>query len=442
MDYKKFELESGSKLIAIPIENANTVSIVVYFGVGSRFENEKNTGVSHFIEHLMFKGTERRKDTMEISKELDSMGAIFNAYTGKDITAYWIKVSKNYLDKALDVLSDMVQNSKFEEEEIEREKGVIIQELKMYEDRPDMYVDDLLEELIFSEKDELGRSIIGTEDILKKITKEEIIDYREKFYFPENRLITVSGNINEEDIKNKIEKYFTKEYFTLKEENKEIIKDNLLKINKLKDKDTKKKYLDSKIKVKILNKKIEQANVMLGIVIKEDFYIKKEELNLLSVILGGNMSSRLFINIREKNGLCYYIRSIFDKYQDIGILKIHSGLDKNRLFEALKLIKIELLKIKDNIEEEELQKAKNYIIGMLDISLEDTANISEFYGKQFLFKGNIKTNIEEKEIYRNIKLEDLKNLAKKIIDFSNLNVAIIGDYKTSQEEEIKQIFNI
>lgn len=442
MDYKKFELESGSKLIAIPIENANTVSIVVYFGVGSRFENEKNTGVSHFIEHLMFKGTEKRKDTMEISKELDSMGAIFNAYTGKDITAYWIKVSKNYLDQALDVLSDMVQNSKFEREEIEREKGVIIQELKMYEDRPDMYVDDLLEEVIFSKTDELGRLIIGEEEILKKITREEILDYREKFYFPENRLITVSGNINEEDIKDKIEKYFNKDYFNKKEENKEILENNLSKINKLKDRDVKKEYLDKEIKVKILNKKTEQANVMLGIVIKEDFRIKKEELNLLSIILGGNMSSRLFINIREKNGLCYYIRSISDKYQDIGILKIHSGLDKNRLFEALKLIKEELLKIKDNIEEEELQKAKNYIIGMLDISLEDTANISEFYGKQYLFTGDIKTNIEEKEIYKNIKLEDLQNLAKKIIDFSNLNIAIIGDYKTSQEEEIKQIFNI
>ncbi|MCF7795910.1 insulinase family protein [Patescibacteria group bacterium] len=442
MDYKKFELDSGSRLITIPIEDVNTVSIVVYFGVGSRFENKKNTGVSHFIEHLMFKGTEKRKDKVELAKELDSMGAIFNAYTGKDITAYWIKVSKNYLDKALDILSDMVQNSKIEEEEIEREKGVIIQELKMYEDRSDIYVDDLLEELIFSKEDELGRLIIGTEKVLKNITKEEIIDYREKFYFPENRLITISGNIDEEEIKNKIEEYFQKDYSKEKEKNKKTIENNLLKINKLKEKEIKKDYPDSDVKVKILNKNIEQASVMLGIVIKEDFYIKKEELNLLSVILGGNMSSRLFINIREKNGLCYYIRSIFDKYQDIGILKIHSGLDKNRLFEALELIKKELLKIKENIEEEELQKAKNYIIGMLDISFEDTANVSEFYGKQYLFKETIKTNTEEKEIYRNIKLADLQELAKKIIDFSNLNIAIIGDYKTSQEEEIKQIFNI
>lgn len=421
--YKFNKLQNGINLITVSVDSVDTVNVIVYFPVGSRYEEKEYNGISHFIEHMMFKGTEKRENAYVLSTELDSMGAEFNAYTAKDMTAFYIKSSKDYLKQNIEILGDMLCNSKFDINEINKERGVIIQEARKYEDLPEIYVEDLFEELVFGKDDELGQLIIGTEENINNFTREQFLKYKNTHYYGDNAYVCVTGNFNEQEVIKLIENNFVfNDNCFEKLDNK---KAELLRNNKIK-----KEIKQENIKIKVVYKDIEQAHLKLGFPAFSYFDEKVYALNIVSAAFGGCMSSRLFTEVREKEGLCYNIHSSVDRYQDCGLFSINSGLDKDRIYDAIEIIKKELIKLRDNgITEDEMRKAKSILTGRMDVALEDTSNLAEFYGRNYLLQNNIITPEEKKNFINKVTLEEINDIIKEVIDFKKINLAIIGPYK-------------
>lgn len=412
--HQKYKTKSGLTVILAPRRETETVTLSLLCRAGSRCENKINNGVSHFIEHLIFKGTAKRPTTFDISKELDGIGAVFNAYTSKDHTNFYIKAASEKIELAFDVLSDMLMNSKFAKDDIEKEKGVILEEMKMYEDNPTLYIEELFENLIF-ESHELGRHIIGTRETILQMDQKQITQYLSDLYHPRNMVLAVAGKFSHQTIKNFINKYFNFKFGGEKMGLKNFIEKQ------------------SKPKIFLLNKDTEQVHVAIGFLGYNYGHKNLMALCILAVILGGNMSSRLFINIREKLGLCYFIKADLNIYQDAGNLMICSGLDKSRINTAIPLIIKELEKIKnDGITEEELKLAKDFLEGHLVIQMEDSENIANYFGRQEILTGKI---VEPKEKIKKIKrvsLEEVNMVAKDIIQKEKINLAIIGPFKSKK----------
>ncbi|HUT22300.1 MAG TPA: pitrilysin family protein [Candidatus Bipolaricaulota bacterium] len=416
MKYEEYKLKNGAKLILVPSNETKAVSVMAIFGVGSRYESEKINGASHFIEHLMFKGTEKRPNTLAISKELDSVGAEFNAMTAKDWTAYYIKIDSEKIDLAVDVLSDMLLNSKFDENEINRERGVIVEEINMYEDNPLMYIEDLLEQCIF-DGNPLGWQISGPREVIKTVSRQELLDYKNAFYQPNNLVIAVSGKFPD-DIKEKIEKAFSFE--ATSQEPPEFSK-----------------FVFDQTEPKLMIKKQATEQVQLafgfpGFPYGDD---RVFALYLLAIILGGNMSSRLFINIRERKGLCYFIRSYINIYKDTGNLIVQAGLDKNRIKEAISLILDELKKIRDGrVTEDELKDAKQFLRGKVILHLEDSSEAAEWFAKQAALTGEILTPEQKFALFDKVTVEDVEKVAKEVLLKRFLNLALIGPFDEGGED--------
>src|SRR3989344_2283855 len=345
--FKKTKLKNGIRLITVPNKSTKAVTILILFPVGSRYETRDIGGISHFIEHMMFKGTEKRPTSLDISKELDSVGAEFNAFTSKDYTGYYIKASADKIELAYDILSDMLFHSKFDQGELDKERGVIVEEINMYEDNPLMYVDSLFEELVFGDHP-LGWQIAGKRNIIKTVPRQKLVDYLHHYYQPANMILIAAGNISEPKVKTLTQKYFTNTG----------------------DSDFKKfpafSLPQDSPRVKVSFKETEQVQMCLGYPGLSYFDEDRYSLQLLSIILGGNMSSRLFVNIRERYGLCYFIRASTEHYHDAGTFVVQAGLEKARIMEAIKLIMEELKKAKDNgVTEKELQDAKDFLKGKM-----------------------------------------------------------------------------
>ncbi|MBI5766014.1 insulinase family protein [Candidatus Falkowbacteria bacterium] len=407
--YTKIILKNNVRLILAPLKESKAVTLLVLFKVGSRYEGAKNSGSSHFIEHMMFKGTKKRPNTLAISKELDGVGAEFNAFTGKDYTGYYIKADSRHLGLAVDVLSDMLLNSKFDRQEVEREKGVIIEEINMYEDNPLMYVDDLLEQLMFK-NEPLGRSIAGTRETVRNLDNEKLITYRDKFYRGTNIVIGLVGNFKQNNVR-EIERSFKFK----KSEGKNKFKP--VALNQIKP------------QIKLKYKETEQTQIALGFFAYPYNDPRLYALQILSVILGGNMSSRLFLKIRERNGLAYFIRSGLSIYEDTGGLIIQSGLDKTRLDKALSLILAELKKIKNGVNLAELKRAQEYLAGKIILDLEDTSHLCQWYGQQELLTDKILTPEEKINKIMAVTGNEVEKAAQEVIDFKKANLAIIGPFK-------------
>lgn len=426
--FSKTILPNGIRLILVPLKEDKTVTLMVTIGVGSRYEPVQINGVSHFIEHIMFKGTKKRPNTLAISKELDSVGAEYNAFTSKDHTGYFVKADWRKLDLALDILSDMLINSKFKNDELEREKKVIIEEINMYEDNPLMYIEDLFEQSLF-DGNPLGWRISGSREAVSGITRQKMLEYKNNHYRGENTVICVAGKISN-GVTKKIKKYFSKIKGTIKQEDQflSFAFPSFVCIQK-------------KPAVKIQYKETEQIQAILGFPGYSYFDPDLYALIVLSIILGGSMSSRLFIKIRERKGLCYFIKSNVNIYQDTGNLFIQSGLDKSRLEPALKLILEELVKIKEKgITPAELKKAKDFFSGKVAIELEDNMKLAQWYTEQELLTKEILTPEEKIDKVMAVTREDVQRAANEIIKQSNINLALIGPFK--EEKNFLKILRI
>jgi predicted Zn-dependent peptidase len=415
MNYKKTVLENGLRLITVPMKNVETVTVVIMTGTGSRYETEKEAGLSHFLEHMFFKGTKKRPTTLDISEELDATGGEYNAFTGKDRTAYYAKVDAKHLDKALDVISDMYLNSKIEEAEIEKEKGTILQELNMYEDTPYRNIGDIFETLLY-DGNPLGREVIGYKETIKSFKREDFMDYMSRHYVAQDAVVCIAGKFDQEEAIAKAENYFGKIRKGEKPKFLEIIENQ------------------SGPAIKLKKKKTDQTHFILGVRAYSHDNPDRFALNLLSVILGGNMSSRLFIEVREKRGLAYSVKTDAEMCHDCGYLATQAGVEHANLELAVKTILDEYKKISEKkASEKELQKAKDFIKGRSVMSFESSDEVAMFFVDQEALKGKIMTMEKIFEKIDAVTPEDIQRVAKDIFRENNLNLAVIGPQENAEE---------
>jgi predicted Zn-dependent peptidase len=415
MNYKKTNLKNGLRIITVPMHETQTVTVVVMVGVGSRYENEKEAGLSHFIEHMLFKGTQKRPTTLSISEELDAIGGEFNAFTSKDATGYYVKVDAKHINTALDVVSDMYLHSKIEEAELEKERGTIIQELNMYEDMPMRNVGDVFENLLYPGTD-LGRDIVGYKKTIEGFQRKDFVKYMQRFYLSNDTVICVAGKFDEKEIVNQIKIYF-----------REMLEGKKPQLKKVKE-------LQKVPAVKIKFKKTDQTQLIVGVRAYDQYSEKRFALSLLSIILGGNMSSRLFMEVREKRGLAYYVRTNTESFEECGYLATQAGVEHKNLALALKTILAEYKKIAtEKVPEKELQKAKDYIKGKMVMGMEASDEVAMFFIGQELSRREI---LKREEIFRRVDLvtpEDIMNVAREIFQNKKLNLAIIGPHKNGDK---------
>lgn len=416
MKYSRYILANGLRVITIPMPSFESATALVMVGAGSRYETSKNNGISHFLEHMAFKGTEKRPSAMDISSLIDGIGGEFNAFTGKEYTGYYVKAAKSNVETTVDVLSDMLQRSKLDATEIEKEKGVIIEEINLYEDMPMRKIGDIYERLLYGDTP-MGWDIAGEKDIIRSITREDFLSYMGQFYSPDNMTVVIAGGIEPEKMRDMAEKYFggmkrfvTKKALPVKEAQK-------------------------KPEVLIKEKKTEQIHIALGVRGASVQSSDKYELEVLASILGGGMSSRLFSEVREKRGLAYYVRSSSDEYKDTGSLVSTAGIDPKRVKEAVEVMMDEYQKVasgKLGVTTKELTKAKEYIKGHLVLELEDSRAVSTFYAHQELIEDELLNPDEVLKRVDAVTIEQVEAVGKKYFVNQGLNLAVIGNFNDRQ----------
>jgi len=407
--FQQVKYKNGLTSVISPLAGTKAVTVLVAVRVGSRYETDRTNGLAHFTEHMMFKGTTRRPSTLKISRELDSIGADYNAFTGKEYTCYYIKTDAQYLVLALDILADMLQYSLFAKKEIEREKGVIIEEINMYEDAPMMILEDVFDESAFPQS-QLGKNIAGSKDTVSAFKKEDFIKFFHRYYTAKNMLVVVAGHIDQPSVTRQVEKFFGQ----IKPGKKGNFKKNIIRQNKA--------------KVFLKEKPTEQIHMALGFVgdIKHNS-IHTLPLKIANVAFGGNMSSRLFINIREREGLGYYIRSQVNSFADNGTWAVYAGLDKDRLLQAVSLITKEFVSLKKRgLSSVEFDKAKNYIHGKSILAFEDSSRIAQWYADRWLDNLPLETPLQYLAKVKDVKLSSARSAWQRIIDSHRLNLAVVG----------------
>lgn len=419
--YKLQTLKNRLRLITIPMAGTKTATVLVMVRTGSKYENKNNSGISHFLEHMFFKGTEKRPDTLAISSELDGIGAEFNAFTGKEYTGYWVKSDAEQIELAMDVVSDMLLNSKLNEKEIEREKGVIIEELNMYRDNPAMYIEDLFEELLYGNQP-AGWDTIGDKKNILKFKRNDFTDYLASQYGARNTFVCVAGNLNQSDRADK-SNYLAEKYFSK------------LKPSKFQDKKPVREK-QSKPEIKLHYKKTDQAHLSLGARAFPIGHKDEHALKAAAILLGGSMSSRLFIELRERKGLAYSVKTQAELYTDSGYLTTEAGVPIGKATEAIKIILDEYKKLaKTLVDKKELERTKNLIRGRLAIQFESSDNVASWYGKHMVLRDKILTPEEFLKAMDKVSAEDIKRVARDIFDSKKLNLAVIGPFREKERFE-------
>jgi len=418
MKFQRKILSNGLRVIAVPMPSLESVTALIMVGAGSRYENKSNNGISHFLEHMAFKGTEKRSTALDIMTLIDGIGGEFNAFTGKEITGYYIKSSKNHIEICLDVISDILQNSKFDKNEIEKERGVILQEINMYEDAPMRKIGDVYERLVFGNTP-LGWDIAGEKLNIQNMQRQDFLDYMAKLYSADNMTVVIAGGVVAREAFELAEKYFGK-----------MSTFDALGYKKV-------ELSQTKPQVFIKQKKTEQAHIAIGFRTAGSLTPDRYPLAVLSAILGGGASSRLFHEVREKRGLAYFIRTNSEHYKDNGVLSTFAGLDPQKIEEAIKVIMEEYKKATEGKfgGENELRKAKEFLKGHLVLELEDSRAVAGFYGQQELLEDKIENVDEVIKKIEAVSKDKLQAVAKKYFIESNLNLAIIGDFHNTSRFE-------
>ncbi len=394
-------------------------SVAIVFGikVGSRYEKRENSGISHLIEHMLFKGTRKRPNTLEISQAIEGVGGEINAATSKEITQIYTRIPMEKFKIALEVMADLLANSLFREEDLEKEKLIIVEEIKKYEDLPEELVELFLDQILWGNHP-LGRTILGKERVIKKLQREDLLTFLKQFYRPNNIVISIAGNIKIYEVIAQIKKYFL-------EIEGGRIKDYLpVQINQ------------QNMRIKVKTKKSKQAHLAFGFPGISRLDPRRYALDLLDIILGSGLSSRLFQEIRVKKGLAYDIHSYIQYFNDAGSFSIYAGIETSRLNETLQAVIEELIKIKENrIPEEELNKAKEMYKGALSLSLESTLSRAFWWGNRILFYNKPISFQEVKKRIDEVAIEDIQNLAQDIFSSQKINLSLVGPFRDRNLEE-------
>ena len=407
--FERETLTNGLRLLTAPMPQAQSVSCFLMLAAGSRYERHETSGIAHFAEHMFFKGTERRPTARDIAGEVDAIGGEFNAFTGKEYTGYYVKCAAEHRDTALDVIVDMIRNSKFEPPEIDREKGVIIEEMNMYFDTPRDFVDGVYEELVYGDHP-LGWDVIGRKETVRGATRDTFMDYLGHWYKPSRMVVGVGGRTGE----------------GLVERVQELLGD-------LEDAPTGAPLpaLPSAngTRVKVHTKQSDQAHICLGVrsrpLVDPDRYV----LMILSTVLGGGMSSRLFTEVRERRGLAYYVFATNHSYTDAGSLYAQAGVDIDRIDEAVGTVAAELKKIAaESVPADELRKAKNFAKGRYVLQIESPHGLIMFGLRREVLE---KRAPEPEEVLTGLEAvtaEDVQRVAGELIEDTALRLAVIGPF--------------
>ncbi|HTL39803.1 MAG TPA: pitrilysin family protein [Methylomirabilota bacterium] len=408
--YLKKTYKNGLTLLSVPIPNALSIIMSVFVKAGSRYEEAPVNGISHFLEHLHFKGTKKYPTAKKLSEVVDSIGGEFNANTGKEHTQYYIRATSEHLPLIMDVLADLVQNPLFDEKEVEREKGVIIEEINMYKDNPQIHIESLFEETMWPDT-ALGRDIAGTAEVIRSLKRSDIVDYRKKWYQPSNVIVAIAGKFNETELEKLIEKSWG----------------NLPATKIGQPENVKGKQNTPKLSVQ--NKQTEQAHMMVGFKAFDYNHKLNPQLQLLSTVLGGGMSSRLFLQIRERRGLAYYVGASTNNYLDTGNFYVRAGLKVSSAPEALEVILDELMKmVNDGVSNKELTKAKEYVKGKTVLAMEDPHGTLDWYLTQSAFMDKIETPKEAFAKIDKVDSSEIQALAKQLFQKNSLVASVIGPF--------------
>ena len=409
MNYSKKILDNGLRIITVPNKESLAATILVLTETGSKYETKTTNGLAHFLEHMIFKGTPTRPKSIDISHELESIGAQYNAFTGQEYTGYYAKVSARHFEKALDIISDMYSHPLLEEGEIQKEKGVIVEEIKMYQDMPHKHVQDMFMELLYGDVP-AGWNIAGNVETVKAFTQKDFLEYRKEHYTTATTIVIASGNFGDVNIEEKF-----KDIPTGQKSKKQAVVEH-----------------QSEPQVMIQNKETDQTHLVIGL---RGLSIKDPKVTIARVlahVLGGGMSSRLFERLRTKMGVGYYVHASHDTYTDHGVFSIATGVDKARVDEVVTAILEECkLLIDTKVSDSELERTKNNIIGSLELGLETSDAQGEFVGFQEVLKGNIETAEEVNAKIMKVTAEEIQNLAKELFVSKNLNIALVGSYPDS-----------
>lgn len=407
MKYSVKTLKNGLRIVTVPMKDNPTVTVLTLVGTGSDYETKDLGGISHFLEHMCFKGTEKRPTSSIISHELDSLGCEYNAFTDHEMTGYYAKGDSKHFKKLLDVVGDIYLNSTFPEKEIEKEKGVIVEEINMYEDMPAQQAHYLFDELVYGDSP-AGRNIAGAHATVRSMTKSDFVKYKTSQYTAPNTIVVIAGNIDSKIANKEVEKIFSS--LTNKNPNKK-----------------EKSIIQNGPNLKIKNKKTDQVHLVLGLKSYDRKNPKNKTLRMLSSVLGAGMSSRLFNKLREEMGVCYYVSSHISTRSDSGMFSINAGVTTDRTEEVIKVLLEELKRFTvELVPDTELKKVQNFLIGNMKLGLESSDDIASFYGTQILLKGEIKTMKDKEKEIMSVTAKDIQKLAKEIIKTESLRLAIIG----------------
>lgn len=416
--FRKTTLQNGLRVVTEKLQGTRAVTVLVLVGAGSRYEDRKLRGISHFLEHMFFKGGDRYKNTKEVSEAIDSIGGEFNAFTGKEYAGYYVKVACANTEVACDVLGDMLLNARFEEREIEKERGVILEEYNMYQDTPMYQIGWNFENLVFGDQP-LGWDQIGTKELIKTVTQNDFVDYKKKLYTPDNTVIAVVGNIEHDDAVDLVSKYFG-----------DLEGKKAFDFEPLKD--------VNGGKVSLREKKTEQAHIALGFPSYPEGHEDHWAVRTLSAILGGNMSSRMFLGVREAKGLTYYIHTSMDNYSDGGAMVTNAGVDLKRIEIAIEAVIKEYEGIfSEKISSVELKKAKEFLKGKMTLRLEDSEEYAHLLAKYELLRGGSKNPDEIMKMVDCVGISDVQRVAEDLFVEEKMKLAVIGPY--SDEGKFKEL---
>jgi len=411
--YQKTTLDNGLRIITSTMPMTRSISVVFFIGTGSRYESAESAGVSHFVEHLLFKGTHKRPTAKDISEAIEGVGGVLNGGTDRELTIYWAKVASTHFDLAFDVLVDMLMNSKYDAEEVEKERKVIIEELNMILDAPHERVDVLIDEVLWPDQP-LGRDVAGTKETVNSFTRQDALDYVATHYAPTNTVISIVGNVEHEAVVEKVQRalggWQAESRVTL------IPAQNG----------------QNAPRWRIENRKTEQAHLCLGVRGLSNSHPDRYALDLLNVVLGEGMSSRLFLEIREKRGLAYQVHSYISHFLDSGSAVIYAGVEPKHTERTISAILEELNHLKEGIPEAELTKVKEFSKGRMLLRMEDTRSVASWLGGQELLTGQIRTVDEVVEIIDSITAEDLQRVAKNLFVTEKLNLALVGPFRAEK----------
>ncbi len=412
-DYLRHELAGGARLLAAPLPDRASASLVLMLAVGSRFEEDRIGGASHFIEHLLFKGTRRRPTAKEIAETIEGVGGVMNAYTDKELTAYWSRVPADRIELAIDLMFDMVSESRLAPEDVERERMVILEELKMYLDQPQDYVHSLFDRLMWPGHP-LGRDVIGTIESVSGTTREDLVRYVQGHYCLPNLVVGLSGAVDVEVTRTMIESRLT-----------------------LPTSSDGRTYLPAPAPpatpgVVLHRKDTEQAHICIGTRAVSYLDPERYTLDLLNTILGEGMSSRLFLEIRERRGLAYDVHSYVSKHSDAGHFAVYMGVDPGKAAEAVRAVIDELHRIAEEpLGEAELVKAREFTKGRLRLGLEGTNSLATWLCQQELLTGEVKTVDEVVALYEAVTAEKVQSLAGRLLG-QPLQMAVIGPFASDE----------